>query len=295
MTDVFLTGLAMILLVFSAGGLVYAIIRKKSKKIWIGLIALALVAPIIIVIIFNRDDIMNGIDPPEIGKEDSNKGSGGVFEAPKVAEPELDPIPGIEGYELPEDYNMFEDDSMVGTITPIENGGLRFSDGTHKVGQGLEPGLYDVEMPMEYKALLVKDRVFYVENYDRIESQQHQIFGEFGIEKVRVKLVEGDMLAFGGGEGIFMPAVQERTEYEELSLYPGVWTVGEDGIKPGRYSIIPLDDAVGKVIFYNKDGSSDGGGMLGKGQEPPAIIIDFLDGYEVHIRNMNFKLVPSAQ
>lgn len=262
------TNIIGIVLIVSIIGLIYSFVKKKRKGVWIGLIIGSVILFFVVVIIYATTLVLSENKTPQIS---SNSGE-----------------PSIEG------FNDLIDDGEGGTYSPstgIEepapgSGKIKLYYGAYTVGKDIEAGKYDVK--------LIKDTGKVSMNKDMDESTVFvQEFGEHGIIKARVELIEGAELAVTKGDAIFTPSPDKKYEYEEITLYPGTWYVGED-ITPGRYKILPLDDAVGTVFINDKDNIMVGKGKLGKGEEPPAINIDLLEGYRLRIIDMNFKLIPTT-
>lgn len=191
------------------------------------------------------------------------------------------------------------------------NGIVKLKEDEYIVGTDVKEGMYDVESLNKFGEVTVT----------AIEPTMSstQIIGIEGVKKCRVDLHSGDKVRVSDISK-FTPVNDEQYRYEEVSLYPGVWYVGET-IAPGRYNIVPTTNSIGDIRVYFKDGYASSqydiptkqhdsdylaeyimpnyrsvvDEKLGKGQALESINIDLPDGYRINATNMNFKLIPTTE
>ena len=173
-------------------------------------------------------------------------------------------------------------------VEPVveESGIIHLQTGDYFVSKHLPAGTNDASVDAKFSDILHIGEVGQAKGLT-------QRLGLSGIMKVRLSTEEGDELRLSD-QMTLTPAEQPKPVYEERVLYPGTWFVSKD-ITPGRYTIMPTTDTVGEVKIYEEDGRQVANGKLGKGQEPPAIHIDLLEGYRIEITNMNFNLLPTKE
>lgn len=161
---------------------------------------------------------------------------------------------------------------------------MKGSYNNYIVGEDIKEGKYDVEMEDIFGSIQIVGK-------RDLASNLAQILGLENILKLRVVLHDGDEI-MAKDTAIFTIAKNEKFGSEEVELYPGTWIVGED-ILAGSYNMSATTKSVGELSIFKKDDEipviSE---FIGEGVEPATLDINLIDGDQIQVTKMNFKLIP---